>query len=263
MTALLLGVLLLVVAIQILRWFARTEIRTVRKAINWGGLGLIALIILFLAATGRIGAAIAGLMALVAWGGRILGLLHMGRQMSGMFRSFRFGQGSGSSAPGGHGSRQVSEVDAAFVRMTLDHATGAMDGEVKLGRFQGRRLKGLGQGDLLALLAEAQADQDSTGLLETYLDRTFPQWRESAGASSGERNGRAPPSPSAGMTAEEAYRILGLKPPAGGNGASDGEIKAAYRRLMGQLHPDHGGSDYLAAKVNQAKDFLLKKPGNG
>lgn len=263
MTALLLGVLLLVVAIQILRWFAHSEIRTVHKAINWGGLGLIALFILFLAATGRIGAAIAGLMALVAWGGRILGLLHMGRQMSGMFRSFRFGQSGAYTASGGQGGRQVSEVDAAFVRMTLDHATGVMDGEIKLGRFQGRRLTDLAQDDLLALLAEADADQDSTGLLQTYLDRRFPEWREGAGAAGGERSGRAPPPESAGMTAEEAHRILGLKPPADGNGASDGEIKAAYRRLMGQLHPDHGGSDYLAAKVNQAKDLLLKKHGYG
>jgi DnaJ-domain-containing protein 1 len=125
-----------------------------------------------------------------------------------------------------------------------------MDGEVKQGRFQGRRLKDLDLTALLAFLQEVSADQDSVGLVEAYLDRTHPDWRETAG--SGESSAANPPSSST-MTAEEAYRILGLKP-----GAGNDDIKAAYRRLMGQLHPDHGGSDYLAAKVNQAKDFLLK-----
>ncbi len=51
---------------------------------------------------------------------------------------------------------------------------------------------------------------------------------------------------------EEAYRVLGLPP-----GASREEIKAAHRRLMQRVHPDHGGSDELAARVNKAKDLLL------
>ncbi len=244
MTSLLFGVLLLIVVVQALRWFARADVKTVRKTINWGGLALIALVIAFLAVTGRIGAAIAGLMALVAWGGRIIGLLHMGRQFSAMFRSARFGQGGGQAG-------QASEVETAFVRMTLDHATGAMDGEIKQGRFSGRRLKQMSQDDLVALLGDAQGDPDSAGLLEAFLDRAYPDWRSAAGAA-GSSQASAPQS--AGMTVEEATRILGLKPD-----AQEPEIKAAYRRLMGQLHPDHGGSDYLAAKVNQAKDFLLKR----
>jgi len=244
MTALLFGVLVLIAVLSVLRWFGRTDVKTVRKAINWGGLGLIALVILFLVLTGRVGAAIAGVMALFAWGSRLLGLIHMGRQMSGMFRSFRFGQGSARASAG-----QVSEVDSAFLRMTLDHASGAMEGEVKRGRFSGRRLADLAQDDLFALLEEAGSDQDSVGLLEAYLDRHHPEWREAGPASGG-----GAPAPQGPMTADEAYRILGLK-----TGAGDDEIKSAYRRLMGQLHPDHGGSDYLAAKVNQAKDFLLKK----
>jgi hypothetical protein len=244
MTALLLGALVVIGVISVLRWFGRADVKTVRKAINWGGLGFIALIILFLVLTGRMGAAIAGVMALFAWGSRLLGLIHMSRQMSGMFRSFRFGQGGRASAG------QVSEVDSAFLRMTLDHASGAMEGDVKQGRFGGRRLADLAQNDLLALLTEVGSDQDSVGLLEAYLDRRYPEWRDAGGqASAG-----GPPAPQGAMTAEEAYRILGLKP-----GAADDEIKSAYRRLMAQLHPDHGGSDYLAAKVNQAKDFLLKK----
>ena len=252
MTALLIGLVLLVAGIQILRWFARAEVKTVRKTINWGGLALIALVIGFLAATGRIGGAIAGLLALMAWAWRIMSMVHMGRQFSSMFRSFRFSHGGSA---GTESSSGASEVDSVFLKMRLDHGTGAMGGEVKRGRFQGRRLADLALADLLLLLAEVQADPDSLGLLEAYLDRAHPDWREAAGA---ERGSQAP-SPQTAMTAEEAYRILGISPGPGGTPPSTAEIKAAYRRLMGQLHPDHGGSDYLAAKVNQAKDFLLKK----
>jgi DnaJ-domain-containing protein 1 len=126
-----------------------------------------------------------------------------------------------------------------------------MDGEVKQGSFQGRRLKDLDLASLLSLLREVSVDPDSVGLVEAYLDRTHPDWRESAEPGEGAAGNSAPSS--SAMTADEAYRILGLNA-----GASNDDIKAAYRRLMGQLHPDHGGSDYLAAKVNQAKDFLLK-----
>lgn len=62
------------------------------------------------------------------------------------------------------------------------------------------------------------------------------------------------PRPRAGgpMTSEEAYNVLGLRP-----GASEEDIQAAYRRLMRAAHPDRGGSDWLAARVNQARDVLL------
>lgn len=242
--SLLAGLLVLIVAVTVLRWFANVDVKTARKAINWGVLGLIALVILFLAATGRIGAAIAGLVAMSAWIMRLLSMVHMGRQFHGMFRSFRFGQGSGNTAWAG----QTSEVDSAFLRMSLDHTSGDMDGEVKQGAYRGRRLRSLDRSALLALLTEVQTDADSVGLLEAFLDRAHPDWRE------GEPASAAPP-PSSAMSTEEALRILGLK-----EGAAEKDIKDAYRRLMGQLHPDKGGSDYLAAKVNQAKDFLLKKP---
>ena len=243
MTALLAGLVVLVLVVQILRWAAYADVKKIRKSINWGVLSLIALVIVGLALTGRMGAALAGLFAMMAWIGRILSMLSLGRQFRGMFSSFRFGRGAGSAGT------QTSDVDSAYLRMTLDHGTGAMAGEVKRGRFEGRRLKDLDQAALFMLLQDVQGDPDSVGLLEAYLDRTHPNWREDSGT----MGGPAPPSQGA-MTAEEAYRVLGLKPD-----ASDADVKAAYRRLMAQLHPDHGGSDYLAAKVNQAKDLLLKR----
>lgn len=72
--------------------------------------------------------------------------------------------------------------------------------------------------------------------------------RRRAGAA---REGR-PRKPAGGMTREEAYAVLGLQP-----GASAMEIRAAYRRLMAAAHPDKGGSDWIAARLNQARDVLL------
>jgi hypothetical protein len=150
---------------------------------------------------------------------------------------------------------QTSTVSTAFLRMTLDHDTGRMEGTILQGRFAGMRLEELGPVDLLALLRECRAEDDEGArLLEAYLDRVRPDWRdELAGAGAGAGSGSARPA-SSDMTVEEAYAILGLAPDA------DAEaIKEAHRRLMVKLHPDHGGSDYLATKINRARDVLLHR----
>jgi hypothetical protein len=153
----------------------------------------------------------------------------------------------GSGAPRG----QVSEVETDYLRMSLDHDSGTMSGTVRKGRFQGRRLEELDNGSLIALWREVRAeDPASVGLIESYLDRFMPDWREAARGGAG--GGSAPASASAAMTPDEALAILGLKP-----GASAEEIKAAHHRLMLKIHPDQGGSDALAAQVNRAKDVLL------
>ena len=150
---------------------------------------------------------------------------------------------------------QTSTVATPFLRMTLDHDTGSMTGTVLRGRFSGMRVEELGGADLLALLRECRAeDEEGARLLEAYLDRVHPDWRdELAGERPGGSGGGAR-SAGGDMTVEEAYAILGLAP-----GADAEAIKEAHRRLMVKLHPDHGGSDYLATKINRARDVLLHR----
>jgi len=151
--------------------------------------------------------------------------------------------------PGGARQAQpgsVSTVRTAYLEMKLDHATGTMSGQVLKGTFAGRALSGFTAAERVACLAELRAnDGQSAQLFEAYLDRTSPGWEGGAGA-----RGNVPPR---GMGTEEAYLVLGLNP-----GASREDIQAAHRNLMKRFHPDQGGSTYLAAKVNEAKDVLLK-----
>jgi DnaJ domain len=150
---------------------------------------------------------------------------------------------------------QTSTVATPFLRMTLDHDTGSMTGTILRGRFSGMRIEELGSVDLLALLRECRAeDEEGARLLEAYLDRFQPDWRdELAGGGTSGSGGSARPA-SGDVTVEEAYAILGLAP-----GADAEAIKEAHRRLMVKLHPDHGGSDYLATKINRARDVLLRQ----
>jgi hypothetical protein len=154
---------------------------------------------------------------------------------------------------------QSSTVATAFLRMTLDHDTGTMIGTVLQGRYAGLRIEEMGVGDLIDLLRECRAaDEESARLVEAYLDRLHPDWRDEmagaragGGSMGGERRTRT--APSGDMTVDEAYAILGLQ-----SRATPEEIKDAHRRLMVKLHPDHGGSDYLATQINRARDILLR-----
>ena len=152
----------------------------------------------------------------------------------------------------------ASAISTAWLAMSLDHSTGNMDGEVLQGQFQQKRLSELTLEQLFVLVGECQHDNDSLQLLQAYLDRMHPDWRENASAASagdaaGEQgDAQRPASTDSAMTEALALEILGLK-----QGASRDEIIAAHRRLMQKLHPDRGGSDYLAQRINAARDFLL------
>ena len=154
----------------------------------------------------------------------------------------------------GPASGQNSEVQTAYLRMSLDHDSGAIDGTVLKGRHGGRRLDELSSDALLDLLTELRVDdEEGAALLEAYVDKIRPEWRSEGSRSTGRGEEDGPGPASAAMTREEAYRILDLAP-----GADESQIREAHRRLMLKLHPDSGGSNYLAAKINQARDVLLE-----
>lgn len=231
-------------------WFLRTPPRQVARGLRRGLLLLTAGVIIWLALTGRLPAIFAFFGALLPFVMRLLGLLQI-IPLPLLQRLIKALGGAGAAAAGAAG--QASVVETRFLRMRLDHDTGQMDGEVLEGRFKGARLADLRLDDLMALYDECRLDAQSLAVLEAYLDRMHPDWRDTE-APGAEAGPEGKPASGAGgpMTTEEALHILGLEP-----GASREDIIRAHRRLMQKLHPDHGGSDYLAAQINRAKDVLL------
>ena len=155
--------------------------------------------------------------------------------------------GFGGAKPTSGGA---SSVQSAGLDMRLDHDTGEMDGRVLAGRHEGAMLSDLDMARLFEVAEDFRDDQESLRLLEGYLDRTFPRWRDDVKDDADRRAGAA--TGAGTMSKKEAYNLLGLEP-----GAGDAEIRKAHRRLMKQVHPDHGGSAALAARINEAKDVLL------
>lgn len=168
-------------------------------------------------------------------------------------------------AQGGGGARQspgqTSRIQTEHLELELDHDTGALRGRVLKGAFAGRAMETLSPAEMAGLWRDCRfSDPRSAQVLEAYLDSVHPSWREDLARQqaqqepgAGARGAHGPAAdPVQSMTREEALEVLGLAP-----GASAEEIRRAHRELMLRLHPDRGGSDYLAAKINLAKDVLL------
>jgi hypothetical protein len=230
MPYLLLGIALLVLLLLAARSIVNADAQKLGRLAGWFvvGLGatLAAVLVIVLIASDRL------FMALAIAGG--VAPLVMRRRAH-----WRRHYGSATGSASGR-----SEVETALLRMRLDHQTGAMSGEVRRGSFAGRQLEDLSQSELLTLWRQCVAeDEQGARLLETYLDRLRPDWRKAADPAA---------TPGETMTRAQAYAILDLAP-----GANAAQIKEAYHRLMMKLHPDHGGSTFLAAQINRAKDMLL------
>jgi hypothetical protein len=236
MPNLIIGLFLLYLVLAGIKQFARLSPAVAARLVRQGGgvLGVIGA--LFLVLRGSLG--LASLLASVAFG------------FAGWGKFQNLASGFGFRAAGSRAGRQ-SSARSAMLEMSLDHATGELGGTVLSGPFQGRPLQSLTRSDCLSLYAALmQEDPDGARLLEAYLDRRFAGWREAAqGQNDAGRSSRS----SSSMTQQEAYQVLGLAP-----GASAEEISRAHRILMKKLHPDYGGSTSLAARVNQAKDVLLR-----
>ncbi len=158
-------------------------------------------------------------------------------------RAVRNRPSGGFSSPG---TGQRTEVNTAFLKAWIDHASGDVGGTVLAGQFAGRPLDLLTDAELLGLRTECAADGDSLRVLEAYLDRRLgADWRNT-------QHAPPPRGPRTDMTREEALAVLGLS-----EGASVDDIRAAHRRLIQRMHPDVGGTADLAARINRAKDVLL------
>jgi DnaJ-domain-containing protein 1 len=231
MGAVIFGIVALAVLLVVLHGFSKANPRNVAIVLKaTGGIGALAVAVI-MAVRGRIDLAVT------------LGVV--GLSLLGWLPWSVPGFGARTQKSAG----QVSRVRSAFVEMELDHDTGAMRGTILAGPRVGQSLEVLDMATLTAFLPEI--DEESRALLMAYLDRREPTWREhaQAGATAG------PGLWSTGkMTEEEAYQILGLTP-----GASVSDIGRAHRTLMKKLHPDQGGSTYLAARVNEAKDILTRR----
>lgn len=242
---LLLALLGVIALIWFLRWFSRTPPRQISRRLKQGVLWLVAIILLVLALTGRLHWIFALLAPLLPAARRLLPLLRYVPLLNHFLKQRK----AGRRARGGQ-TGQASQVETRFVRMTLDHDSGEIDGSILAGQYSGQSLSSLTQGELTELYRHyLRQDQESARLLQAFLDRKFgAAWHEQD-----QEQQRTAESPSGPMDRAEALAILGLDGP-----ATEQEVIAAHRRLMQKLHPDRGGSDYLAAKINQAKDTLLE-----
>ena len=235
----LLGIALLVGLILFGRWYVNANPKEALKALKWIGIGFFIILSFFFFLSGRLSWIFLGIPALLPWLMRARSVARVAKTFSRM-----------SQANEGKKSGNTSNVETRFFKMTLDHDSGNMSGSISEGIHLGKDIADLTTQQLIVLLNTCLLeDVSSARILEAYLDRNHPDWHDFINESDASSKWANTPS----MDRTLALQILGLS-----QDATDKLIKEAHRKLISGMHPDHGGSDYLAAQINQAKDFLLK-----
>lgn len=234
MVYLLLGFVFLAVVLAVLRGFTQADVHKIAVALRMvGGVAALAAAgVLLVRGLATYAAPLAAIGTWLLWGHPQL-------------------PKGGTGAPGGPAA---SRIVTATLEAELEHSTGTLRGQVRTGPYAGRALDDMTPAELADLWRDCRfSDPQSAQILEAWLDRLHPNWQQDAArAGDGSAGHRAPPTEPPGMTREEAFAILGLE-----RGASEETIRQAHRELMTKNHPDRGGSTYLAAKINQARDVLL------
>jgi hypothetical protein len=232
MPAIIFGFLVLVLALWVLNLISKADPKIAARVVKAAG-GLVSLAFaVFLGVRGELAIAI----PLGAFGLGMLGWMPFGP--------------AGFSARTNRSKGQASRVRTQFLELELDHDSGAMSGTIIAGSKRGSSLDTLPVETLAGLVSEF--DEESRALLVAYLDRRDAGWREHAQADAA--TGGSSSASSGKMSEDEAYQILGLQ-----RGASIDDVAQAHRRLMKRLHPDQGGSTYLAARINEAKEVLTRR----
>ena len=233
-----LGIAILVGLALAARWYISASPQSILRVFKWTAIiGCLAIIVVIIL-TRQLTWAAFMLPAMIPW-------LLRARQASRMAST---SQGASGMA---HGI--TSEIETRYLRMYLAHDSGEMNGDIILGQFSGKTLRNLSFEELIILLGEVKNDNQSIQVLVAYMERYHGEaWRESTHAT--EDVNTQMDKANGSMTISEAYKVLGLE-----EGANLDTIKESHRRLMSKLHPDHGGSTYLATKLNEAKDLLLNQ----
>jgi len=235
----LVGLLLLVGLVMVIRWYASADTQSVLRFFKWLAYVILGFLLIFFVFSGRLGWTFMALPALIPIFLRLRTALRT-------YKNFSKMMGLG----GTQASNQTSDVETKTLKMSLNQDTGEMTGIILDGPNTGKKIEEMGREEIFQVVGYClQNDHEAAQILEAYLDRSDPDWRSSFYS-----NEQAPDSKVKGMERKEALQVLGL-----GDEATDLQIKKAYHNLISNLHPDKGGSAYLAAKINQAKETLLGK----